>query len=107
MSTVLETLFTANTTVANSPFKDVRGWKNLSFQVTGMVSGDVIKLQGSNDDFKVVAAASLVFTDIPENITASGIYWLDQPTPALIRVARTAITGGGSVTVKMAGERGD
>lgn len=104
----LETMLDQNTIVADGNPKPVGDKDLLVIQVIGLVAGDVVQIEGSNDeglrpDGGGVVNWSIIQTGGSDDITANGIYEL-SPVPNWIRAKRTAIVGGGTVTVKLKGQ---
>lgn len=104
MSILLAKLLDANTAVGNGPAQEVGDTDELVIQVAGLIAGDTVKIQGSNDNPQVVASANLLWADIEldgsTTISVNGAYVLSS-TPNLIRARREAIGGAGTVTVLM------
>jgi hypothetical protein len=78
----------ANTTVANGKAFGGQGFDNISLQVIGIVAGDVVQLQQSNDGDNWEQQGS--------NITSDG-FTVVVPGAVYFRASRTNISGSGTV----------
>lgn len=88
---------TGNTTVANGEAFNAEGVERLSLQVSGIVSGDIVKAQASND-------GGATWSDLADDITADGIYSI-QVGAGMYRARRSDITGAGTVEAVFGGYR--
>lgn len=102
MSIMLAKLLDVNTTVTNGPPQEVGSMDEAVIQISGIVAGDTVKIQGSNNDPKDTPSASLLWIDIEldgsPTIAVNGA-WVLSELPNLIRARREADAGAGTVTV--------
>ena len=92
------TLLAGNTTVANGPWILLAGLRNPSVQVDGIVAGDIVQLQGTNDDDPNAVGAAI--NQIGADVTVDSLLNVD-PGPRWIRARRSDISGSGTVGVKL------
>ena len=83
--------------VTGSP-KNVSECFDATIQVVGIIAGDTVRIEGSNE--KTPTVWSIIQFEGSDDITASGYYSLET-LPTWIRAKLQADAGGGTVSVFM------
>lgn len=99
----VETMLGPGTIIADGPAKPTGDKDEVSIQVSGIIAGDKVQIEGSNDEgLREDSGGITHWSNIPisgvADITVDGIYTL-ATSPRWLRARRTDITGGGSVVV--------
>lgn len=88
-----------NTTIDASPWIFIGDFKDVSVHIEGMVATDEIQLWGSND--KGFTALVTNEDQLGVSIGADDLVAVDPLNVRWLRIKRSAILGGGSVTVQL------